>query len=82
LNCPTADSSLCNWQSIKRRTLHPTYNRGDGGIGSTNEIHAIGGKFWVKLPGGPLIPADVTAQGRDNTILVMISGQENGNMCC
>ena len=58
--------------------------RDDGRIGSTNEMHAIGGKFWVRLPVGlPIpVPADVTAQGRDNTVLVMIPGQENGNTCC
>ena len=50
--------------------------RGDGGFGSTNEIHAIGAKVWVKEANGPPIPADVTVQGKDNTILVMITRQE------
>ena len=51
-------------------------NRGDGGFGSTNEIHAIGAKVWVKEANGPPIPADVMVQGKDNTILVMITRQE------
>ena len=50
--------------------------RADEGFGSTNEIHAIGAKVWVKEANGPPIPTDVTVQGKDNTILVMITKQE------
>ena len=51
-------------------------NRGDGGFGSTNEIHVIEAKVWVKQPNSPPLPADFTEQGKDNTILVTIPGQE------
>ena len=40
------------------------------------EIHAIGAEVWVKQPSGPPTPADVIAQGKDNTVLVMIPRQE------
>ena len=50
--------------------------RGDRGFGSTNEIYAIGAKIWVKQPNSPPMPADVITQGKDNTVLVMIPGQE------
>ena len=55
--------------------------RGDGGFGSTNEIHAIGAKVWVKEPNHLPISADVTSQRKDNTILLMISNRKHGNMC-
>ena len=62
-------------KSTKRRMFLLT-NRGDGGFGSTNEIHVIEAKVWVKQPNSPPLPADFTEQGKDNTILVMIPGQE------
>lgn len=40
------------------------------------EIHAIGAEVWVMQPSGPPTPADVIAQGKDNTVLVMIPRQE------
>ena len=52
--------------------------RGDAGFGSTNDIHAIGVKAWVKQPNGPPKPADATVQGKGNTASVMIPGQEKG----
>ena len=52
--------------------------RGDARFGSTNDIHAIGVKFWVKQPNGPPKPADATVQGKGNTASVMIPGQEKG----
>ena len=52
--------------------------RGDAGFGSTNDIHAIGVKVWVKQPNGPPKPADATVQGKGNTASVMIPGQEKG----
>ena len=40
--------------------------RDDRGFGSTNEIHAIEAKVWVKQPNCPPIPAaNMTAQGKD-----------------
>ena len=43
--------------------------RGDRGFGSTNEIHTIEAKIWVKQPDHPPIPAaDMTAQGKDIVI--------------
>ena len=51
-------------------------SRDDRGFGSTKEIYAIGAKVWVKQPNSPPIPADVITQGKDNTVLVMIPGQE------
>ena len=72
---PTAHSSTCSWQSTKRRMFLLT-NRGDGGFGSTNEMHVNEAKVWVKQRNSPPLPADFTEQGKDNTILVMIPGQE------
>ena len=42
--------------------------RGDAGFGSTNDMHAIGVKVWVKQPNGPPKPADRTVQGKGNTV--------------
>ena len=50
--------------------------RGDAGFGSTNDMHAIGVKVWVKQPNGPPKPADRTVQGKGNTVSVMIPGWE------
>lgn len=48
----------------------------DGDFGSMDEAHSFGAKVWVKQPNRPPISADVTAQGKDNTVLVMIPRQE------
>ena len=50
--------------------------RSDGQFGSISEMLAIGAKVWVKQPNSPPTPADVITQGKDNTVLVMIPGQE------
>ena len=50
--------------------------RDDGGFESTNEIHAIRAKVWVKEPNSSPITVDVISQGKDNTVLVMMPGQE------
>ena len=50
--------------------------RDDGGFESTNEIHGIRAKVWVKEPNSPPITVDVISQGKDNTVLVMMPGQE------
>ena len=50
--------------------------RDDGGFESTNEIHGIRAKVWVKEPNSSPITVDVISQGKDNTVLVMMPGQE------
>ena len=55
--------------------------RGDGGLGSTNEIHAIGAEVCVKETNHLPISADVTSQRKDNTVLLIISNRKHGNMC-
>ena len=50
--------------------------RSDGQFGSISEMLATGAKVWVKQSNSSPIPADVITQGKDNTVLVMIPGQE------
>lgn len=50
--------------------------RGDKGFRTTNEIYTAEGKIWVKHTSSPTVPADVIAQGKENTILMMPLRQE------
>ena len=50
--------------------------RGDKGFRTTNEIYAVEAKIWVKHASSPTVRADVIAQGKENTILMMPLRQE------
>ena len=67
---------MCNWQSTKGEPPTLLTVRSDGEFRPTNEINAIGAKVLVKQPRGPPTPADVIAQRKGHSILVMIPEQE------
>lgn len=47
--------------------------RGTGGFGSTDKP---GAKVWVQQPNGPPRPGEIIAQGNDNVVSVLFTGEE------